>query len=67
MNNHDLATEIAHHLFTDGNGQRAHRLVLWMAGKDSGDGWAEEPMRDHIERILDEHQPDKAGEGKTNG
>lgn len=49
----ELATRIARDLFTDGNGDRASRLVMEYPGQSipSG-GWSEEAMRDRIADMI---------------
>lgn len=53
-----LATEIARRLFTNGNGERADRLVLMQQPKDGPSrdrgGWCELAVRDHIDDALHE-------------
>lgn len=48
-----LAESIAARLFTNGNNDRADRLVLELAGKRDGGGWCERAAVDQIERILE--------------
>jgi hypothetical protein len=50
-----LARAVVEHLFVNGNGERAGRLVLMsMDGRDLG-GWGELPVYDAVRRLLDDH------------
>lgn len=55
-----LARRIAKELFTNGVGVKATRLVLIRdveAGIRDLGGWAEKPLADQIERVLDRELP----------
>jgi hypothetical protein len=52
MNNKQLACEIAKHLFTNGAGKRAQRLVLELPNLQDGGGWCEAAVVDVIEDHL---------------
>jgi len=48
----EIAAEIAKHLFTNGAGQRADRLVMELPGGGNGGGWAENCLADQIAKCL---------------
>lgn len=49
-----LAEKIADYLFTNGAKQQAQRLVLEMEGGVTSGGWGREPVRDAIQKHLEE-------------
>jgi hypothetical protein len=52
MDNRQLACKIADHLFTNGSGKHAQRLVLELPGLKDGGGWCESAVVDVIDDAL---------------
>ncbi len=50
-----IADDVIEALFTNGNNQKARRLVLELENGRDGGGWAKFAARDHIIDIIDRH------------
>jgi hypothetical protein len=53
LNVEKIASDIVNDLFTNGAGQKAHRLVLELGNGQDGGGWAKRSVRNIIMRYIE--------------
>lgn len=67
-NAQEIADELTEHLFTNGFGEKAQRLVLELPGGGNGGGWGKRPVRDillaHIQVLVSQREAWKRRAGQ---